>query len=161
MRQNGADSLAFETIVASGPQRCATPSPPTDRELQIGDNITIDMGAKRDGYYSDMTRRFSSVTNRMHFWDVAAIWYWKHSKTHWTNMRADMKGNEVDALARDIIEAAGFADEFGHGLGAWRRVGNPRVAAAGKKTETNTLPVNAIVTVEPGIYFVRLGRRAH
>ncbi|MCO5183362.1 MAG: aminopeptidase P family protein [Anaerolineae bacterium] len=151
MRQNGADSLAFETIVASGPNGARPHHRPTDRELQIGDNITIDMGAKRDGYYSDMTRSFFLGDEPdAHFWDVYNL-VLEAQQNALTNMRADMKGNEVDALARDIIEAAGFADEFGHGLGhgvgleihEWPRLG---------KTETNTLPVNAIVTVEPGIY---------
>ncbi|MCO5189278.1 MAG: aminopeptidase P family protein [Anaerolineae bacterium] len=153
MRQNGADSLAFETIVASGPNGARPHHRPTDRDCSVPLSTrinTIDMGAKRDGYYSDMTRSFSSVTNRMHTSGMCTIWYWKQQNAL-TNMRADMKGNEVDALARDIIEAAGFADEFGHGLGhgvgleihEWPRLG---------KTETNTLPVNAIVTVEPGIY---------
>lgn len=151
MRQNGADSLAFETIVASGPNGARPHHRPTDRELQIGDNITIDMGAQRDGYYSDMTRSFFLGDEPdAHFWDVYNL-VLEAQQNALTNMRADMKGNEVDALARDIIEAAGFADEFGHGLGhgvgleihEWPRLG---------KTETNTLPVNAIVTVEPGIY---------
>ena len=53
---NGADSLAFETVVASGPNSSMPHAVPTDRKIQEGDPITIDMGCKYNGYCSDMTR---------------------------------------------------------------------------------------------------------
>ena len=53
---NGADSLAFDTIVASGPNSSMPHAVPTDRKIEDGDPITIDMGCKYNGYCSDMTR---------------------------------------------------------------------------------------------------------
>lgn len=151
MRSNGADGLAFETIVASGPNGARPHHRPTDRELQIGDNITIDMGAKLDGYYSDMTRAFFLGDEPdTHFWDVYNL-VLEAQQSALNAMQAGMRGNEVDALARDIIATAGHADHFGHGLGhgvgleihEWPRLG---------KTEKDAIPVNAVVTVEPGVY---------
>ena len=55
-RENGADGLAFETIVASGKNSSKPHAVPTDKKIEAGDPITIDMGCKYKGYCSDMTR---------------------------------------------------------------------------------------------------------
>ena len=54
--QNGADGIAFETIVASGKNSSMPHAVPTDKLIEAGDPITIDMGCKVNGYCSDMTR---------------------------------------------------------------------------------------------------------
>jgi len=53
---NGADDVAFDTIVASGENSSKPHAIPTDRKIDLGDVITIDMGCKYEGYCSDMTR---------------------------------------------------------------------------------------------------------
>ena len=71
-------------------------------------------------------------------------------------MRPGASGKEVDAAARSIIEAAGYGEHFGHGLG--HGVGlqvheGPRLT----RTTTDVLEVNNVVTVEPGIYLPGVG----
>jgi Xaa-Pro aminopeptidase len=55
-KDKGADGLAFDTIVASGPNSSKPHAVPSDRKIQSGDVVTIDMGCKYNGYCSDMTR---------------------------------------------------------------------------------------------------------
>ena len=55
-KANGAEGLSFETIVASGENSSSPHATLTDRKIQSGDIITIDMGCKYKGYCSDMTR---------------------------------------------------------------------------------------------------------
>ncbi len=54
--ENGADGLAFDTIVASGENSSKPHAMPTNRIIQKGDAIILDFGAKYKGYCSDMTR---------------------------------------------------------------------------------------------------------
>ena len=55
-RKNGADGLAFDTIVAIGENSANPHWKPSDREVRMADPILIDMGCKYQGYSSDMTR---------------------------------------------------------------------------------------------------------
>jgi Xaa-Pro aminopeptidase len=152
MRQAGADSVAFPVIVASGPNGALAHHRPGDRRLQSGDTIVVDMGAARDGYMSDLTRTFY-LGNQPdeHFWHVYNLVLQAQTAVL-QQARAGMTGKEVDALARDVIAAAGHGDEFGHSLG--HGVGlevheGPRFSYL---AEEDTMPAGAVVTVEPGIY---------
>jgi Xaa-Pro aminopeptidase len=151
MREHGADGLAFETIVASGPNGALPHHRPTDRKLQIGDNITIDMGARLDGYHSDMTRAFYLGDEPdEQFWTIYNL-VLSAQQNVLDHLKAGLTGAETDALARDVIAKAGYGANFGHGLG--HGVGlfiheGPRLAA----TENGVIPAGAAVTVEPGVY---------
>ncbi|MFP3896842.1 MAG: M24 family metallopeptidase [Anaerolineales bacterium] len=155
MRTHGAAALSFTTIVASGPNSAMPHATTTERVIERGEPIVIDMGARYEGYCSDMTRSFclgQANKEYLKVWNTVL----EAQKAAETGIRAGMSGVEADAIARDIIDDAGYADNFGHGLG--HGVGlaiheGPRVS----HTSEDTLQEGTVVTVEPGIYIAGWG----
>lgn len=151
MREHGADRMAFDPIVASGPNAALPHAEPTDRQLQEGEPITIDIGAQMDGYNSDMTRTITLGHATDKFNEIYRI-VLKAQLAVEKKARVGMTGKQVDKLARRIIDKAGHEKEFGHGLG--HGVGRvvhefPR---AGKTYKKDVIEPNMLLTVEPGIY---------
>lgn len=150
MRLAGSERPAFETIVAFGPHTSMPHAVPCGRRLAAGDAVLVDLGAVCDGYASDMTRtavfgepdpEFARVYGTVLRAQEAAL----------AGITAGMACAAADALARDVIEAAGWGDRFVHSLG--HGVGmevheRPRLA----KTDDTVLETGMVVTVEPGIY---------
>ena len=157
LRENGAAGMAFPVIVASGPNSALPHHRPGDRTLQEGDTIVVDMGAALDGYNSDLTRTFYlGEEPPPQFWDIYNLTLSAQTAAL-GGMKAGMTGREIDALARDVIAAAGHGDHFGHGLG--HGVGlaiheDPRLSSRAKDKE---VPAGAITTVEPGVYLTGWG----
>lgn len=116
MREAGAEAMAFDVIVASGPNAALPHHHPGGRLLQAGDPIIVDMGAQVDGYKSDMTRTFFLGEPDEQFWSIYNVVLAAQTAVlqHTT---PGMKATAVDALARDLIKEAGYGDYFGHGLG--------------------------------------------
>lgn len=149
MRKNGAEAMAFDIIAVSGSASALPHGVPRDVKLQKG-FLTMDFGAKFGGYCSDMTRtvvigkadaEIKKVYDTVLSAQLAAI----------DALAAGVSGFDVDKVARDIINAAGYEGCFGHGLG--HGVGRyiheaPRLSTAAK----GALEVGNVVTVEPGIY---------
>jgi Xaa-Pro aminopeptidase len=150
MRELGASEPAFESIVAAGPHGSLPHAEPRDREIERGVLVTIDWGARLDGYCSDCTRTFA--TGELD--DEAAGVYELVREAQARALDAVRSGAEaksVDAVSREIIDAAGHGDHYGHGLG--HGVGMevheaPRLAPTSK----DTLVAGNVVTVEPGVY---------
>ena len=150
MREAGADSLSFDTIVAAGPNGAMAHHSPSDRQIKRGEPIVIDMGAQVGGYCSDITRTvvvgepddtFRKIYDIVLGAQLTAI----------NTVRPGMTGEECDGLARAVIADAGYGDNFGHSLG--HGVGlavheNPRVSPK----SDDTLHPETVFTVEPGIY---------
>ena len=150
MREFGADGLSFDTIVAAGPNGAMAHHMPSDKAISRGEPIVIDMGARVDGYCSDITRTvvlgepddtFRKIYDIVLGAQLTAI----------NTVRPGMTGEECDELSRSVIVEAGYGDNFGHSLG--HGVGlavheNPRVA----QKPTDTLEPAMVFTVEPGIY---------
>jgi Xaa-Pro aminopeptidase len=157
MRRAGADRPAFDVIVASGPNSAKPHHHPGDRLLQAGDIIILDLGAELDGYKSDLTRTFYlGATAEDAFWDIYHVVEQAHAAAI-GGIRGGVRGLAVDALARDVIIAAGHGDHFGHGTG--HAVGldiheSPRFS---KQAEKDVIPTGAVMTVEPGIYLADYG----
>lgn len=149
MRRNGAEGLAFETIAVSGSASSQPHGVPRPVKLEKG-FLTMDYGAKVNGYCSDMTR--TVVIGRAD--DEMKRLYNAVLEAQLAGLAAAKKGvlcADVDKVARDIINNAGYEGCFGHGLG--HGVGMyiheaPRVSYVSKAT----LEVGNVVTVEPGIY---------
>ena len=150
MRTHGADDIAFDLIVGSGPNGAMAHAEPSDRQIRAGEPIVLDLGARVDGYCSDLTRTIclgepDEMLRCIHALVLEAQEAAEHA------MRAGLKGSTVDAIARDLIEAAGHGEHFGHSLG--HGVGlavheKPRAS----KTSEDVLQAGMVVTVEPGIY---------
>ncbi len=149
-RELGADGLAFPTSVAAGPNGARPHHDPSDRPIEAGEPIIIDMGARIDGYCADLTRTivigeppplFRERYNTVLAANVAAL----------SGIRAGMTGREADSIARNVIVGAGLEELILHGLG--HGVGlliheSPSLAA----NSDDVLKAGHIITVEPGIY---------
>ena len=153
MVELGADGLSFESIVASGPNGSMPHAHPSDRKIQRGELITIDMGARYKGYCADMTRTVclgEPAEPRMREVYDAVL---NAMKTCEAGLRAGISGKAADALARNALEMV-HMDEYyvhstGHGVGLQIHEG-PSLSA--RAPEDAMLPVGAVVTVEPGVY---------
>ncbi|MHB1133270.1 MAG: M24 family metallopeptidase [Chloroflexota bacterium] len=150
MRSHGAEAMAFEVGVATGPNTSLPHNPASDRRLREGDAVWIDMGAQFGGYCADLTRTFClgrAEPRLREIWDLVLDAQQEAIK----QCRAGMSGRDVDAIARRVIAEAGYATEFGHGLG--HGVGlvvheQPRLS----QLTDDTLAVGNVVTFEPGVY---------
>lgn len=149
-RLKRAGGIGFDTIVASGPRGALPHAQPTDKKLKSGDAIIFDLGARHNGYCSDMTRTVFLGRADRKGREIYRIVLDAQARAL-DGLRAGRTGAEVDALARDYIAARGYGAEFGHGLG--HGVGLVVHEQPGLHSRNEQpLPVNAVVTVEPGIY---------
>jgi Xaa-Pro aminopeptidase len=150
MLDNGADTISFDTIVAAGPNSAIPHHRPTTAVLADGDFVKIDFGALVAGYHSDMTRTF--VLGKAADWQLEI--YQLVAEAQRAGREALKPGAglcDVDAAARRLIADAGYADQFGHGLG--HGVGLQIHEAPGiGATSVGTLLAGSVVTVEPGVY---------
>ena len=151
----GAEGLAFDTIVASGPNGAIPHHRAGDRPLRRGDLVTIDFGARSGGYHADMTRTFSL--------GEPAAWqrevYELVARAQQAGMAATRPGAEVgdvDAAARDLIEAAGHGAHFQHGLGHGVGLEVHEAPMLGYAS-TGKLADRVPVTIEPGVYLPGTG----
>lgn len=150
MREFGADNISFATIVAAGPNGAMAHHRADDTVIRAGEPIVIDMGARVNGYCSDITRTVVVGEPDEMFHKIYSI-VLGAQLTAINTVRPGLTGEECDSLSRDVIAEAGYGDNFGHSLG--HGVGlavheNPRV---GPNAE-NVLEPGMVFTVEPGIY---------
>jgi Xaa-Pro aminopeptidase len=150
MREGGAEDVAFDTIVGSGPNGALPHARISDRQIREGEPIVIDMGAKYRGYLSDMTRTVWLGEPDERLREVYRV-VLQAQRAGREAVRPGAGGQQLDAIAREVITEAGYGEYFGHGLG--HGVGlaiheEPRLG----KTSTSVLEANMDVTVEPGIY---------
>ncbi len=150
MREFGAESASFGTIVAAGPNAAMAHHRPTDRPVQDGEPIVIDMGARVGGYCSDITRTVAVGEGSETFRQVYDIVLGAQLAAIAT-VSAGMTGEDCDGLARGVIAEAGYGDGFTHSLG--HGVGlavheKPRVGPG----STDVLCPGMVFTIEPGIY---------
>jgi len=150
LRERGAEALAFPIIVAAGANGAFAHHEPGDTPLGEGVPITIDMGAQVAGYAADLTRTVILGEPTAQAREIYRTLQRAIDVTE-ENLRPGMTGAEIDALARDVITAAGFGDYFGHGLGHGVGVRVHEAPSAAKGIET-PLRVGATLTIEPGIY---------
>lgn len=150
MRSLGSERNAFETIVASGERSSLPHGAPTDKTVKQGDFITLDYGAVYGGYCSDITRTL--IIGRPDAQQEKIYNLVKEAQeTAVKNIQPGITGKDADMMARDIIASAGYADNFGHGLG--HGVGLDIHEGPRFSTRDDTiLEPGMVVTVEPGIY---------
>jgi Xaa-Pro aminopeptidase len=155
MRRLGADGLAFDTIVAFGEHAAEPHHRPGDRPLRAGDLVTIDFGAKVDGYCADTTRtvvlgRASRRQRDLHELVRGA------QAAGLARLEAGVPAGEVDRACRQPIAEAGLGDSFphptGHGIGLEIHEA-PRLRAGSRDRVAAGTPV----TVEPGVYLPGFG----
>jgi Xaa-Pro aminopeptidase len=150
MRTHGATKVAFDRVVAAGPNGARPHARPGDRVIEAGEPIVIDIGCVLDGYCSDMTRTFclgKPSPEYMRVWETVL----EAQEAAETAVHAGMSAVEADALARDLIAEAGHADHFGHGLGHGVGLAVHEAPWASRLSE-ETLEAGMTLTIEPGIY---------
>ena len=155
MLKNGASKVSFETVVASGVRSAMPHGVASDKVIESGDFVTMDFGCVLDGYCSDMTRTVvmgkASEKQREVYDTVLSA-----QEAALSEIAIGKKCADIDKVARDIIENAGYGAEFGHSLG--HSVGieiheKPNFSPRSK----DTAEAGNVITVEPGIYIEGFG----
>lgn len=155
MRLLGAEGPAFETIVASGARAALPHATSSSKQIEEGDLLVVDFGARWQGYCSDMTRTFvvgDPAPRQVEVYDLVLA----AQRAACGLVRAGKSGKEIDEAARMVFEEKGLGERFlhstGHGVGLEVHE-SPRL---GREAE-DVLEVNMVVTVEPGLYFAGWG----
>jgi len=151
MRLRGASDPSFTSIVASGAQGALPHAWQRDVAIERGTLVTVDIGAIVDGYCSDCTRTFAvgePADRAREVYEVVAA----AQLAGLAAVAPGTSGRDADAQARAVIDAAGYGERFGHGLG--HGVGleiheAPRLSFTGGEA---LLEAGNVVTVEPGVY---------
>lgn len=150
MKQKGSEGSAFATIVASGPNSSNPHHSPSNREIQAGDMVIFDYGAKYNGYCSDITRTVAvdEVPKKAEkIYEIVK----KAERNAWETVEEGIKAKEIDLAARDFIEKHDYGEYFthrvGHGLGLQAHE-KPYITAGNE----GKIKKGMTFTVEPGIY---------
>lgn len=150
LRKQGAEGLAFETIVASGVRSSLPHGHASEKLIENGDLVTLDFGARFQGYCSDMTRTVimgEPSEKQREIYEVVL----EAQLAGVAACRPGLMGKDLDSVCRDYIAAKGYGDNFGHstghGVGLYIHEG-PRAAIGSE----DVLEPNMMVTIEPGIY---------
>ena len=148
--KNGGQGLSFDPIVVSGPNTSLPHGVAGDRVIREGDFVTMDFGVLYQGYCSDMTRTVAvgyATEEMKKVYDTVL----KAQLAGIAATKAGVPGKDIDAVARKVIEDAGYGPYFGHGYGhslglEIHEAPNPN----GGNPEP--MPVGAVCSAEPGIY---------
>jgi len=151
----GADGVAFEIIVASGPHAALPHARPTERVVGVGEAVIVDAGGRMGGYCSDCTRTFATGKLPRELARAYAVCL-RAQETGLAAVAPRAEGRAVDAEARAVIEGEGLGERFGHGLGHGLGLDMHEGPWLNPELESVLAPGN-VVTVEPGIYLPGLG----
>lgn len=143
-------SSSFPPIVVSGPRGAMPHGQATDKPLQNGEFLTMDFGCMYQGYHADITRTVYIGTPDQRAKEIYRIVLEANLRAE-AAVKAGIRGDELDAVAREYITTQGYGKNFGHSLG--HGVGldiheQPFVSARSQML----LPANSLITIEPGIY---------
>ncbi len=155
IRKDHDAEVAFPSIAVSGPRSAMPHGQPSARVIERGDLVTLDFGARWNGYCSDITRTVvigpPSAMQQTVYAVVQAA-----QRAAVDAMKPGLLGKDVDALARGRIAEAGYGERFGHGLG--HSVGLEVHDGPGMSPSSDlVLKPGMVLTVEPGIYIPEWG----
>jgi len=155
MRKKGAQKEAFETIVVSGERSSLPHGKPSEKKINEGELITIDMGANYQNYNSDITRTIIMGKENQKQKEIFSI-VLEAQKASLEFLKPGVKCKEVDLVARNIIEKKGYGKYFVHGLGHAVGLDIHELPRVSSNDDTILLP-GMVVTIEPGIYLPEVG----
>jgi Xaa-Pro aminopeptidase len=156
MRKRGAEAAAFDITVASGERGAMPHGGASSRIIRDGELVTIDWGARVDGYHSDCTRTYAvseasselkTIYNTVLDAQLKAL----------EAIRAGAKCFDMDKVARDHISSAGYGEYFGHSLGHSVGLAVHETPSLSFRAKDERLEAGNVVTVEPGIYVPGVG----
>lgn len=155
LAKNGADGLAFDTIIASGVNSSKPHAHPTSKVIQLGDPVTMDFGASFQGYCSDMTRTVfvgQPSEEIKNIYNVVLM----AQKTAINNLHCGMSGKTFDSFCREVITANGYGQYFTHSTGHSLGIDIHETPYASFRSE-DILQDGQFITCEPGIYIPGFG----
>lgn len=155
MRRNGSDDVAFDPIVASGPNSARPHAGVSERVIGAGEFLKLDFGARVDGYCSDMTRTIvigAASDRHREVYEAVRV----ANEVGVAAVRAGVSGRDVDMAARQSLAAAGLGDYFTHGLGHGVGLDIHEMPTLGQRSH-DFLRTGAVVTIEPGVYIPGFG----
>lgn len=155
MQKNGAEGLAFDTIIASGVNSSKPHAHPTDKIIELGDPVTMDFGARYHGYCSDMTRTVfvgEPDEELRKIYNIVALAQSMGINSAYTGM----SGKELDTACREIIKANGYGEYFTHSTGHSLGIDIHETPYASMRSE-DVFRANQLITCEPGIYIPKVG----
>jgi len=150
MREHGSQAVPFDVIVASGPNAAMPHARPSEKVIQEGEPVLMDIGARINGYSSDLTRticlgqpddEFKKIYDTVLGAQLTAL----------ELVKEGMTGEQADSLARTVISEAGYADAFGHALGHGVGLAAHEAPRLGPGS-VEKLVSGMAFTIEPGIY---------
>jgi len=155
LRENGSQTIPFDIIVASGSNSALPHAKPSQRTINSGEAVVIDIGARFGGYSSDLTRTICLGTPDDTFKKVYDTVLGAQSAAM-AMIKEGMTGNQADGVARTVIGQAGYGKAFGHGLGHGIGLASHEQPRLGPNS-TELLTSGMVFTIEPGIYLVGWG----
>lgn len=150
LRRQGSTGTLFAYIVASGRRGSLPHGIASNKPLNSGELVTVDFTGTFDDYATDMTRTFALGEPGARAREIYEIVRQAQEKAR-ERIRPGMSGSEADALARSLIEEAGYGEHFGHGLGHGVGLEVHERPVLSPRGEETLLP-GMVVTIEPGIY---------
>jgi Xaa-Pro aminopeptidase len=155
LRQGTSEGLPFEIIVASGPNSALPHAQPTEKIICSGEPVLIDMGARINGYCSDLSRTLFLGRANKTFRKIYNI-VLKAQTTAIERVESAMNASQADQFARSVIEQTGYGDAFGHGLGHGVGLAVHEFPRLGLSS-SDSLADGMVFTIEPGIYLAGQG----
>lgn len=150
LRTHGSET-SFPSIVASGPNASMPHAVPTDRAIQAHEPITIDIGARVGGYASDMTRTVCLGAAPPELQEIYRHVLEAQLRAE-EAIRPGMTGRQADALAREIIQRAGYGEAFSHGTGHGIGLEVHEPPWLSQTRGHMVLEAGMVFSIEPGIY---------
>ena len=150
MKRQGASGLSFETIAASGARGAMPHGVASDKTVERGEMLTLDFGCVFNGYCSDMTRTvvFGAPNARQQeIYDIVLA----AQNAVIDGIYKGISCKDADAIARDMIKAAGYGENFGHALGHGVGIDVHEKPVFSPKSK-DVLEDGNVMSVEPGIY---------
>jgi len=151
MRTHGAEKVAFDIIVAAGPNGAMPHARASDHIIQAGEPVVMDLGAVVDGYCSDLTRTVALGEANGRYQEVYEV-VLQAQQAAIRGIRPGMTGQEADAIAREILSQAGYGEAFGHGLGHGVGLVVHEKPGVGRLSDKDVLRPGMVFSVEPGVY---------
>ena len=155
LREKGSEAVPFDIIVASGPNAALPHAKPSERVILENEPVVIDLGARVNGYCSDLSRTFFLGAENKTFSKIYDI-VLGAQLTALAAIEVGMNGDQADRLARTVIEQADYKDAFGHGLGHGIGLGTHESPRLGPNS-SDLLVDRMVFTIEPGIYITGWG----
>ncbi len=150
LKEKGSEGLPFDIIVASGPNSALPHAQPSDRVIESGEPVVIDLGTRTQGYTSDITRTICLGKPSAELVRISRI-VQQAQDAAFAGISSGISGGEADRLARKVIEEANYGEAFGHGLGHGVGIDTHEQPRLGQNS-SDILAEGMVFTIEPGIY---------